>query len=231
MRCIVKKKAVLYILLDLVFLIVFNAVFFLLGGTEHKNAVWLSYGFIHFAYLLVLLTPVLCGHSGKDTVIRMPIYTISACYFFAAFVAGLVFIFIKPDQIKVPLLVQIVIAGIFAAILLVNLIANADTEEQARRQEEEVRYIKNSAARVKLLMGCTKDKKAEKSVEKVFDALNSSSTKTTEELFPLETAISDQISYLESAVKLGDSANVIKISSSIVALVDERNVKLKNGTV
>ncbi len=225
-----KKKAVLYILLDLVFLIVFNAVFFLLGGAEHKTSVWLSYGFIHFAYLLVLLTPVLCGRRGKDTVMRMPIYTVSACYFFAAFIAGLVFIFLKPNQIKISLVIQIVIAGIYAAVLLVNLIANADTEEQAKRQEEEVRYIKNSAARVKLLIGRLEDKKADKAVEKAFDALNSSPTRTTEELFLLETAISDQISYLESAVKLGDSENVIKISGSIVSLVEERNVKLKNGT-
>lgn len=224
-----KKKTVLNLLLDLVFLIVFNTVFFVLGGAEHKTSVWLSYGFIHLSYLLVLLTPILCGRRGKDTVLRMPIYTVSSGYFFAAFVAGLIFIFVKPDSIKAPLLVQVVIAGIYAVILLANLMANADTAEQAQRQEHEVAYIKDSAARVKVLMGRLDDKKAEKAIERAFDALRASPSRTAEGLLTLENAIADQISYLESAVKTGDAGNAVRIADTVVALVDERNTKLKSG--
>ena len=45
-----KKKIALWIILDLIFLIVFNTVFFVAGGADHPASVWISYGFIHFAY-------------------------------------------------------------------------------------------------------------------------------------------------------------------------------------
>ena len=38
------KKQVLWILLDLVFLIIFNTIFFLLGGVHNKASVWVVYG-------------------------------------------------------------------------------------------------------------------------------------------------------------------------------------------
>lgn len=53
------KKSLLYILLDLIFLAVFNTVFFVVGGTEHPASVWIAYGFIHFSYIMVLVTPFL----------------------------------------------------------------------------------------------------------------------------------------------------------------------------
>ena len=57
------KKRVLWIFLALVFLMVFNMIFFMAGGTEHGKAVWISYGFIHFAYLMSLITPFLVKKS------------------------------------------------------------------------------------------------------------------------------------------------------------------------
>lgn len=42
------KKRILWILLDLVFLIIFNTIFFMLGGVHNKTSVWVAYGFIHF---------------------------------------------------------------------------------------------------------------------------------------------------------------------------------------
>ena len=38
------KKSILFILLDLVFLAVFNTVFFVVGGTNHPASVWVAYG-------------------------------------------------------------------------------------------------------------------------------------------------------------------------------------------
>ena len=38
------KKRILWILLDLVFLIIFNTIFFLLGGVHNKSSVWVAYG-------------------------------------------------------------------------------------------------------------------------------------------------------------------------------------------
>ena len=59
------KKSILYILLDLVFLAVFNTVFFVVGGTNHPASVWAAYGFIHFSYIMVLVTPFLVRKNSN----------------------------------------------------------------------------------------------------------------------------------------------------------------------
>ena len=37
--------------------IIFNAMFFILGGTDRTTSVWISYGLVHFAYCMLLVTP------------------------------------------------------------------------------------------------------------------------------------------------------------------------------
>ena len=59
------KKTVLWIILDLIFLAIFNTVFFVMTGLQHPASVWISYGFIHFAYLMVIVTPFLIRKSSR----------------------------------------------------------------------------------------------------------------------------------------------------------------------
>ena len=222
-----KKKTLLFILLDLVFLAVFNALFFIIGGTQHKTSVWLCYGFIHLAYLLLVLTPVLCGKERKSAVLHLAVEAVSEVYFLITLIIGLVFIFIAPDSIKVPLLIQILVTGFYLILLLVNLIANTDSGEKVSRQKSETAYIKDSAARLKLLIDKLPERRANKAIERAYDTLRSSPTRSDDSVFSLEQSIADQISYLESAVKLGDSKKAETIAHDIAELVNERNSILK----
>ena len=115
------KKSILYILLDLVFLAVFNTVFFVAGGTEHPASVWIAYGFIHFSYLMVLVTPFLIRKSSSQAVFGFSLYSVSVVYFFVEFIVGLIFIFIGSDSYKSSLVVQVIIAGIYAVMLILLL--------------------------------------------------------------------------------------------------------------
>ena len=108
------KKSALWIILDLVFLIVFNTVFFVAGGFEHPASVWLSYGFIHFAYLMVIATPFLIRKSSSAAVFGFSLYSISSTYFLVEFIVGLIFVFLRQESVKAALIVQVIIAGIYA---------------------------------------------------------------------------------------------------------------------
>ena len=127
------KKRTLWILLDLVFLIVFNVVFFVAGGTEHSASVWISYGFIHFAYIMLLITPFLIRKSTNTAVLGFPLYSISSAYFIVVFVVGLIFIFTHPDSYKAALIVQVIIAGIYAVMLISHMIANENIANNIER--------------------------------------------------------------------------------------------------
>ena len=131
------KKSVLWIILDLIFLAVFNTVFFVAGGFHHPASVWISYGFIHFSYLMVIITPFLIRKSSSAAVFGFSLYSVSYSYFLLEFVVGLIFVLIKSDSFKAALVIQIIIAGLYGVLLISNLIANESTAESIREAIKE----------------------------------------------------------------------------------------------
>ncbi len=221
------KKTVLWIILDLIFLAVFNTVFFVMTGLQHPASVWISYGFIHFAYLMVIVTPFLIRKSSSAAVFGFSLYSISSTYFLIEFVTGIVFIILKSDSLKVALVVQIVIAGIYGILLISHLIANESTADSVERHEDEVAYIKTAASRVKALVGKATDKKANKEIERAYDLLHSSPTKSTSAVRYLESSVMSQISDLEDAVQAGETDLIIATAGEIISTMEERNRKLR----
>lgn len=221
-----KKRIVLYLLLGLIFLAVFNTVFFLVGGTDHPVSVWISYGFIHLAYFMMLLTPILTRKVDNPAVLAFPLATVSLIYFLVEFAAGLVFIFLKLDNYKIPLIVQLVIFAIYAVILIANLIANEHSADSEAGSKKEIGFVKDSASRVKALMDKFPDKKVNKEVEGLYDLLHSSSAKSDPSVATLEREITNGIEGLESAALAKDSALASEYIRQLTQRVEERNRRL-----
>lgn len=223
------KKTVLWVLLDLVFIIVFNVVFFVASGFELNPSVWISYAFIHIAYLMVLITPLLIRSSSSAVVFGFSIYTISTTYFFIEFVTGLVFIFLNMDTVQAAIIVQVILAGLYAVMLISTLISNEKTADDIERQEQEVAYIKESASRVKSLIETAEGKKAKKEIEKIYDLLHSSPTKSNPYAYSIENQIVDRISELEYAVSINDENSICSLCNDITSLTNERNRRLRSS--
>lgn len=224
------KRRVLWILLDSVFLIVFNVIFFVAGGTSHPVSVWISYGFIHFAYAMLLITPFLIRRSTNTAVLGFPIYSISSAYFTVAFVAGLIFIFTHPESYKAALITQVVIAGIYAVMLISHMIANESTADSIERHEMELRYVKDASARLKGIMEPISDKKLRKKVEKLYDLLHSSPTKSNNSVRDYELTVLELIDVLESNINKNDIPAAETTISKIEQNASERNRRLKYGS-
>lgn len=218
-----KRKAVYATILDLIFIIVFNIVFFVSGGSEHPTSVWISYGFIHFAYIMVLVTPFFTPKNSSAAILGAASGYISTAYFVAELVIGSIFIVLKRESYIAALLVQLVVLGVYAAILLVNLISNEQTAQDLEQHEREVEYINFAASKVKPLVEKAPDKRSERAVEKVYDLLHSSPTASSPLVRSLEEEIVRDIDSLEQCVMAGDSESIISVASAIVDLVGERN--------
>ena len=134
------------------------------------------------------------------------------------------FIILKSDSLKVALVVQIVIAGIYGILLISHLIANESTADSVERHEDEVAYIKTAASRVKALVGKATDRKA---IERAYDLLHSSPTKSTSTVRYLESSVMSQISDLEDAVQSGETDLIIATAGEIISTMEERNRKLR----
>ncbi len=79
------RKSVLWTLLDLVFLIAFNLIFFIVSGLTHTISVWISYTFIHISYVMLLLTPLFTHNNKTKFILGMSISAISYIYFMIDF--------------------------------------------------------------------------------------------------------------------------------------------------
>jgi len=222
------KKTILLIILGLIFLIIFNTVFFLTGGTEHNISVWISYGFIHFAYFMLFLTPILIRKGKSSSIFGVALYAISTAYFIVAFVTGVIFILIAANRINATILIQLCIAGLYGIILIANLLANERTADAEEKRQYEVKYVKEASAKLKGILDRISDEEAKKKVERVYDTVYSSPVKSDSNLTIMESNIMILINNLEHAVIENDTEQISVISDTVLVAVNERNRSVKS---
>jgi len=222
-----KKTTVLWIILESIFLIIFNTLFYVLGGTEHNSSVWISYGFIHFAYIMLLLTPILARKGKSAAVFGLSLYSISTAYFFVSLITGVAFILIASEGYRAALVVQLCIAGLYGIVLTSKMIANERTADAEDRRHIEIAYVKNASAQLKSLLDSISDKDVKKKVERVYDAIYSSPIKSHPELAQIEDHILQSISNLEKEVSAGNDESIKGLATTLLSAVSERNMRLK----
>ena len=222
-----KKTNVLWIMLNSIFLILFNTFFFLLGEAEPRAAVWVSYGFIHFAYLMLIISPALIRKGKSRAVFGFTVHSISTAHFLVQFLAGVILMFIPFDSINAPLLTQMSIAGLYGIILIANIMANERTAEAEEVRQHQVSYIKDSAIRLKTVLDRVHDKAAKKKVERLYDALYSSPVKSHPGLAQIEEQIIRSVGELERAAHGGNPEAVATLADSALGAVNERNMQLR----
>ena len=221
------KKTILYILLDLVFLIVFNAIFFLADGSDRNLSVWISYAFIHIAYLMTLVTPLLSGKSKNSSTFGAVIGSVSFTYFILEFIVGVIIILINPEGFKAAFIIQLIMAGIYLVFLFSNMIANINTEESEGRRQVELAYVKESSMRLKTIMEMAGDKELSKKIEKAYDLVHSSQTRSDIAVRDIELRVMSLISELGNAVSVGNVGEADRIIGQIIFNASERNTRLK----
>ncbi len=222
-----KKINILWASLNLIFLIAFNALFFMLGGKDHSATVWISYGLIHFSYLMLLATPYFVRGGGASSFYGRPLYSISYTYFLVELITGIIFILITTANIKLILTIQIVVTAIYAYFLLSNLIANEYTADSVIRHEIELQYIKESSAKLNSILRQISDNKMIKKVEYAYDLIKSSPVKSSYEVQAIEQEVIDEIENLREAVGQNNPEQIIGIVKKICTLAEDRNRQLK----
>lgn len=217
------KKSALWIMLDLVFLIVFNTVFFVAGGTEHPSSVWISYGFIHFSYFMILLTPVLTRKSTCSAVFGFSINAVSAAYFFAELILGTIFVFLAQVSYKPSLVSQVILAGLYAIVLLSQLLANEHTGDSVERHEEETKYVQGCSILLKEYIGMIDNMELNKKLERAYDIIHSSPAHSNGSASKIESEIYTKIYNLGNLLHSNDCKSALLLTDEIIMLANKRN--------
>jgi len=227
MSRLLKKTNTLWVMTDLVFLVIFNAMFFILSGTDHTMSTWISYGFIHFAYFMLLATHFLVRKGKSAAVFGFSLYAISSTYFFIELIVGVIFILVSPEGYKATLLVQLCIAGVYTVLLISNMISNELTAEAEEKRQYEIDYVKKGAAEIASIVNGINDRDTKRKVEKVYDAINASPVKSNPNLLSLESQILVAITNLRGVIGGNDKKAIISQSEALLTMINERNRQLK----
>lgn len=123
-----KKSSFFIILIDLIILACFNTVFFL-NLKEPVTQTWISYGFINFALLMTIITPLLVRKSKSQYLFTVVNTAISVLYFLITVIVGLISLIAKIFSVKFLLSFLIILSAIYFIIFLLLLCVGGNSSK------------------------------------------------------------------------------------------------------
>lgn len=218
-----KKSKILGSLIQLIVVVLFNALYFGIGGVNHPSASWISYGFIHFSYVMMIITPHIT-QSGKNRMLyAISMYSISFTYFIIELILGGVIIIVAPEGYKLSLFSQLILTVIYLIILFANMMVDEHTARAVAKHETELAYVKESCSLLKAIMNSVTDKQMYQRVEYAYDLLCASPVKSSPKVYSIEEQVISEINKLSEVVQCGDNIQIPVTVDSIIRLVNERN--------
>lgn len=196
------KKKEMKTAIAVILLILFNVAFFLLGGSDHPTSVWISYGFIHLAWLFYVAAPFL-PIDRSIPVLGLTVYSALALYCFLVFAIGIVFILVSPPSAKVALLVQLILLGLFVASLLILLMGNDRTEQSVSKAKMHKADVEDMSQRAKKLLDLLDDENANRELERLFHLIDAFPVNDAAKLYSSE--FQSTFDELEQAVNNRDA--------------------------
>lgn len=112
------------LILSLLFPFGFNLGFFLLGNTNHVITEWICYGFIHLAYICMLLPRWYFMKYRGTLILSEPLYLYGIIYFIIQLLLGLVFIFVAIENYKWLLYSFVVLFLLYMVFVISTIIIN-----------------------------------------------------------------------------------------------------------
>ncbi len=223
------KTTLLKTVFALLFVIVFNILFFLLCGTNNPTSVWISYGFVHVAYFTILVIPAMSSKGQDSFYLNAVLYNQAIAYFLLELVLGIVCIIWAPEKIVWPLVIQSVLWVIYATILIGNSWANEVTEQSLAKRTQDITPFMEMVSELKKVTMMINDHEINTEATKIYEALYYSGSRQTSATIQLDSDISNLINAVKVKVRQGDENcdEVRQYLKKLSGLIEERKVTLK----
>lgn len=221
------KTTLIRIVFTLVFLVVFNTLFFLLSGTDNPTSVWVSYAYIHVAYFTILFLPVLKTKGDASYYLSSVLYGQAITYFILELIAGVVFIIYRMESPVWSLVVQTALWLIFVVLILGNAWANQATAQSLEKRKQDIDAYQSMRMSLKRLMAKTDKPKLKRLIADCSDKLEASSSRQTQESEKIDIEIEQAIASLRQSITDGDVEESTSLARQLAGLIEERKTILK----
>ncbi|KKB54466.1 hypothetical protein [Parabacteroides gordonii] len=221
------KTTLIRIVFTLVFLVVFNTLFFLLSGTDNPTSVWVSYAYIHVAYFTILFLPVLKTKGDASYYLSSVLYGQAITYFILELIAGVVFIIYRMESPVWSLVVQTALWLIFVVLILGNAWANQATAQSLEKRKQDIDAYQSMRMSLKRLMAKTDKPELKRLIADCSDKLEASSSRQTQESEKIDIEIEQAIASLRQSITDGDVEESTSLARQLAGLIEERKTILK----
>lgn len=221
------KTTLIRIVFTLVFLVVFNTLFFLLSGTDNPTSVWVSYAYIHVAYFTILFLPVLKTKGDASYYLSSVLYGQAITYFILELIAGVVFIIYRMESPVWSLVVQTALWLIFVVLILGNAWANQATAQSLEKRKQDIDAYQSMRMSLKRLMAKTDKPELKRLIADCSDKLEASSSRQTQESEKIDIEIEQAIASLRQSITGDDIEESTSLARQLAGLIEERKTILK----
>ena len=216
------KSNIYRIISGILFPIVFVALFFVIGGTEHGVTCWIGFGSTMLMYIMLVAVPLLTPNSQSSYLFGMTSGTITGIAFAVQFIFGLIFMISDFEKWKIALVIEIVIFVVFILFMLQLLQTDEVTAKKELKHQQEVYSVKNLVIKTKMIVDRATDSEIKRCVRNVYDELNSCPTSTNSQVKAIDDSISYSLDVLNQSVMTGDLNSVKASAISVTSLIKER---------
>ena len=221
------KTTLIRIVFTLVFLVVFNTLFFLLCGTDNPTSVWVSYAYIHVAYFTILFLPVLKTKGDASYYLSSVLYGQAITYFILELIAGVVFIIYRMESPVWSLVVQTALWLIFVVLILGNAWANQATAQSLEKRKQDIDAYQSMRMSLKRLMAKTDKPVLKRLIADCSDKLEASSSRQTQESEKIDIEIEQAIASLRQSITESNVEESTSLARQLAGLIEERKTILK----
>ena len=221
------KTTLIRIVFTLVFLVVFNTLFFLLCGTDNPTSVWVSYAYIPVAYFTILFLPVLKTKGDASYYLSSVLYGQAITYFILELIAGVVFIIYRMESPVWSLVVQTALWLIFVVLILGNAWANQATAQSLEKRKQDIDAYQSMRMSLKRLMAKTDKPELKRLIADCSDKLEASSSRQTQESEKIDIEIEQAIASLRQSITESNVEESTSLARQLAGLIEERKTILK----
>ena len=216
------KSNIYRIISGILFPIVFVALFFVIGGTEHGATCWIGFASIILSYIMIIAVPLLIPNSQSSYLFGMTSGTITSIFFSVQFILCLVFMISDFENWKIALVIEVILFVITIIFMLQLLQTDEVTAEKEAKHNKEVYSVKSLVIKAKLIVDRTTDSEIKRCIRNVYDELNSCPTSSNAQVKAIDDSISYGLDVLNQTVMSGDKNAVKSSVASLTSLIKER---------
>ena len=227
------RKIKIPMIVAAVVLVLVNLVVFFLP-LSHGPSFWIAYGFLMFSILVQFGLGALSYGKlflPKKGIAYYPIVRFGFIYLIIQFFVSVAFFildaFVSVDYFWIPIVVCIILLGIFAGLIGAAFGAIKIVENVEDKTKAEISFTKSLIVDADVLQKQAHDPELQKKLYQFYEQVRYSDPVSSPGLAEVESNIKEQFTLLKAAVALNDTSRAYAILEKLDNLIYERNQKCK----